>query len=208
MKILCKIKRSKVLNAGQYENHEIIYSYPVYINISFRPCPPGFSLSKDPPFRCDCDQLMKHLPGVTRHIQDQTISCSGLVWITDGNKTVTTSNCPYNYCNRDEIIMTLEDPESQCNFNHSGTLCGRCQPGLSLAQSLYCPNTHLALLLPFALAGAVLVCFIKVIDLTISQGTLNGLVFFANIVKANEYLLYNEIQTNPLAVFIAWLKLT
>ena len=23
-----------------------IYSYPVYINISFRPCPPGFSLSK------------------------------------------------------------------------------------------------------------------------------------------------------------------
>ena len=47
-------------------------------------------------------------------------------------------------------------------------------------------------------------CFIKVIDLTISQGTLNGLVFYA---KANEYLLYNEKQTNPLAVFIAWLNL-
>ena len=50
-------------------------------------------------------------------------------------------------------------------------------------------------------------CFIKVIDLTISQGTLNGLVFFANIVKANEYLLLQEKQTNPLAVFIAWLNL-
>ena len=47
-------------------------------------------------------------------------------------------------------------------------------------------------------------CFIKVLDLTISQGTLNGLVFYANVVKANEYLLYNE---NPLAVFIAWLNL-
>ena len=50
-------------------------------------------------------------------------------------------------------------------------------------------------------------CFIKVIDLTISQGTLNGLIFYANVVKANEYLLYNEKQTNPLAVFIAWLNL-
>ena len=186
-----------------------IYSYPVYINISFRPCPPGFSLSKDPPFRCDCNHLMKQLPRVKCHIQDQTISRSGLVWIsTDGNETVAASNCPYNYCNRKEINVTSEDPDSQCNFNHSGTLCGGCQPGLSLAlgtnQCLHCPNTHISLLLPFALAGVVLVCFIKVLDLTISQGTLNGLVFYANVVKANEYLLYNE---NPLAVFIAWLNL-
>ena len=189
-----------------------IYSYPIYMNISFRPCPPGFSLSKHPPFRCDCNQLMKQLPGVECHIQDQTISRSGLVWITtNGNETVTASNCPYNYCKIEKIIMTLQNPDSQCNFNHSGTLCGGCQPGLSLAlgtnQCLQCPNTHLALLLPFALAGVVLVCFIKVIDLTISQGTLNGLIFYANIVKANEYLLYNEKQTNPLAVFIAWLNL-
>ena len=56
------------------------------------------------------------------------------------------------------------------------------------------------------MAGIVLVCFIKVIDLTLSEGTLNGLIFYANIVKANEYI-YNEKQTNPLAVFIAWLNL-
>ena len=189
-----------------------IYSYPLYINISFRPCPPGFSISKYPPFKCDCNQLMKMFTEVKCHIQDQTISRSRLVWISmDGNETVAASNCPYNYCNREEINMTLQDPDSQCNFKHSGTLCGGCQSGLSLAlgttQCLHCPNTHLALLLPFALAGIVLVCFIKIIDLTISQGTLNGLIFYANVVKANEYLLYNEKQTNPLAVFIAWLNL-
>ena len=189
-----------------------IYSYPLYINISFRSCPLGFSISKYPPFKCDCNQLTKQFPGVKCHIKNQTISRSGLVWIsTDGNKTLAASNCPYNYCNREEINVTLEDHDSQCNFKHSGTLCGGCRPGLSLAlgtnQCLLCPNTHLALLLPFALAGAVLVCFIKVIDLTISQGTLNGLIFYANVVKANEYLLYNEKQINPLAVFIAWLNL-
>ena len=171
-----------------------IYGYPVYINIYFRPCPPGFSLSKYPPFRCDCNQLMQQLPGVKCHIQDQTISRSGLVWIsTDGNETVAALNCPNSYCNKEEIYVTLEDSDSQCNFNHSGTLCGGCQPGLSIAlgtnHCLHCPNTHFALLLPFALAGVVLVCFIKVIDLTISQGTLNGLIFYANVVKANGYLL-------------------
>ena len=183
-----------------------IYSYPVYINIFFQPCPPGFSLSKERPFKCDCNQLVKQLPRVKCHIQDQTISRSGLVWLnTNGNETVTASNCPYNYCNREEINMTLKDPDSQCNFNHSGTLCGGCQPGLSLAfgtnQCLHCTNTHLALLLPFAMAGIVLVWFIKVIDLTLSEGTLNGLIFYANIVKANEYI-YNEKQTNPLAACI------
>ena len=189
-----------------------IYSYPVYINISFRPCPPGFSLSKHPPFKCDCNQLMQQFPGVKCHIQDQTISRSGLVWIsTDGNETVAAFNCPYNYCNREEINMTLENPDTLCNFNHSGTLCGGCQPRLSLVlgtnHCLHCPNTHLALLLPFALAGVVLVCFIKVIDLTVSQGTLNGLIFYANVVKGNEYLLFTEKLTDPLALFIAWLNL-
>ena len=36
-----------------------IYNYPVYINISFCPCPSGFALSKDQPFKCNCSQLMK-----------------------------------------------------------------------------------------------------------------------------------------------------
>ena len=155
---------------------------------------------------------MEQLPGVKCNIQDQTISRSGLAWIsTDGNETVTASNCPYTYCNLEEINVTLEDPDSQCNFNHSGTLGGGCQPGLNLAlgtnQCLHCPNTNIALILPFAMAGVVLVCFIKVLDLTIFQGTLNGLIFYANIVKANEYLLFDEKQTNPQTMFIAWLNL-
>ena len=61
---------------------EEIYSYPAYINVSFRPCPLGFSLSKHPPFRCDCNQLIIQLPGVKCHIQNETISRCGLVWIS------------------------------------------------------------------------------------------------------------------------------
>ena len=52
--------------------------------------------------------------------------------------------------------------------------------GLSLAigsiQCLSCSNTFLVLLIPFTIAGLVLVPFIKFWDLTVSGGTLNGLI--------------------------------
>ena len=122
-----------------------------------------------------------------------------------------TKYCPLNYCNKEDINVTLSEPDIQCNYNHSGTLCGGCQPGLSLAlgspQCLQCSNNYLALFIPLILAGPALVFFIKLLDLTISQGTLNGLIFYANVIKANEYIFLPRRQTNPLTVFIAWLNL-
>ena len=41
--------------------------------------------------------------------------------------------CSLDYCNEEDINVTISDPDSQCNYNHSLTLCGGCQPGLSLA---------------------------------------------------------------------------
>ena len=189
-----------------------IYGYPIYINISFLLCPPGFSLTSEKPFKCDCNHQLQHLPTVKCHIQHQTISRSGLVWVgSDGNETVITSQqCPLDYCKQEDINVTLNNSDSQCNYNHSGTLCGGCQAGLSLVlgsnRCQHCSNTHIGLLIPFAISGIVLVFFIKVTDLTLSQGTLNCFIFYANVIKANEHLLFPEKQT-PLTVFISWLNL-
>ena len=188
---------------------------PVYVSLSLMPCPAGFMVTSDQPFRCDCNQLLQGVQGVKCYIQDQTIGRSGLVWVgtlKDDNGTVVASEyCLFDYCDTEDSNVTLGYPDSQCNYNHSGTLCGGCQPGLSLAlgsvQCLPCSNKCLALLVPFALAGPALVFFIKLLDFTISQGTINGLVFYANIVKANEYILLPQKQTNPLTLFIAWLNL-
>ena len=51
-----------------------IYNYPVFINISFRSCPAGFTLSRQVPFKCDCNQLLQQFQGVKCHIQHQTIT--------------------------------------------------------------------------------------------------------------------------------------
>ena len=122
---------------------------------------------------------------------------------------ITSQQCPFDYCKQEDINVTLDNPDSQCNYNHSGTLCGGCQAGLSLVlgsnRCQHCSNAHIALLLPFAISGIVLVFFIKVTDLTVSQGTLNSFIFYANVIKTNEYLFFP--QKTPLTVFISWLNL-
>ena len=191
---------------------------PVYVNISLLPCPPGFHIRSSEPFKCDCNKLLQQIPGVQCFIEEQTIGRSGLVWvgmIDDDNGTmgtVTASQyCPLNYCSKAASNVTLSEPDSQCNYNHSGTLCGGCQPGLSLAlgsaQCLSCSSDFLALLIPFTLAGPALVSFVKLLDFTISQGTLNGLVFYANILQVNEDIYFPLRSTHPLTIFIAWLNL-
>ena len=141
---------------------------PVFDNIYLLPCPLGFVLTNDPLYRCDCIQLLKQMPGVKCYIQEQTISRSGLVWdgVSDygehneSSETVAASKyCPINYCNRRDSSIKLHRDDSQCNYIYSGTVCGGCQPGLSLAlasaQCLLCSNKYLALLIPFVLAGPI-----------------------------------------------------
>ena len=119
--------------------------------------------------------------------------------------------CPFGYCNPAELDVDLRYPDTQCAFNHSGTLCGACQSELSLAlgtsQCLSCSNSHLSLLILFAVLGLTLVCVIKVLNLTVSEGAINGLIFYANIIGANQTIFFPPGETNLLTIFIAWLNL-
>ena len=66
------------------------------------------------------------------------------------------------------------------------------------------------LLIAFILAGFALVFFIKILNLTVSQGTINGLIFYANIVAANRSIFFpaqHNIVLSFLSVFISWLNL-
>ena len=180
------------------------------------PCPPGFMLSFTQ--KCDCNNQLRSLPDVACNIQYSTLQRRGLVWIgplTDDNDTITdvvsSENCPLNYCKDEAVSFQLNASSAQCNYNHSGLVCGGCQPGLSLAlgtaQCLKCSNEYLTLLIPFALAGVVLVFFIKLLDLTVPLGLINGLIFYANIIKPSEYIFLPQNNTNPLTIFISWLNL-
>ena len=187
------------------------------VHLTILNCPPGFELSND--FStCGCEPHLKTF-GIKCDIQTQTFNRPGSTWIgyyRDKQVTVH-NNCPFRYCKSENKDFILDNQDDQCAFNHSGVLCGACQQGLSLglgtSQCLKCSNVYLFLLIPFALAGVALVFLLLKCNLTVSVGSINGLIFYANIIQVNHSTFFPQgvkgmsILTNCLSVFIAWLNL-
>ena len=85
--------------------------------------------------------------------------------------------------------FTLQHYDQPCNYNRTRLLCGLCQHGVSLAlatsKCITLSNYYLAMLPAFAVAGLALVSILFVCRLTVALGTINGLIFFVNIVHSN-----------------------
>lgn len=120
--------------------------------------------------------------------------------------------CPFEYCQtKNSIILNISDSDNQCANNRTGIVCGRCQEGFSriLGQPFCrkCSNSYLALLIPFALLGILLVFFLFVTQLTVATGTIHGLILYANIVNANRDIFFPTKFCPFYTVFISWLNL-
>ena len=187
---------------------------PIILNVTVLSCPFGFELWGHPP-KCDCAAHVRKR-GVSCSIDTQMITCPSTSWIGNlSSELVIHTHCPFDYCKPDITSLSLHKQSDQCSFNRTDVTCGACQPGLSLAlgssNCLQCSNFHLFLLIPFALAGLLLVAILLWCNLTVSVGTINGLIFYANIVRVNQATFFpssnNSLGTRFLAVFIAWLNL-
>ena len=204
----------------KYPLPQTIINSALYVQVSVRECPIGFALSSTGPVQCECNSVLKQ-HGFTQqdcNVESQTIKRSGTVWLsyTEENSTngvLVHNHCPFGYCKSEVTFVDLRNPDSQCTQQRSGFLCGACKDGLSLSlgssNCMECTNTYLTLLVPFIVAGVVLVFVIKVLNLTVSVGTINGLIFFANVMGANQAIFFPEghTVTKILTVFISWLNL-
>ena len=188
------------------------------IHVKLLSCPFGFQLSTDPA-QCECTQWLAH-KGAECDINTHRLHKPVGSWIgtTENNISKTIlfyRHCPFNFCKNNVTSVSLQSPDEQCAFNRSGVLCGSCKPGLSLAlgtsQCLECPNTYLLLIIPLALAGVGLVLLLLKCNLTVSVGTINGLIFYANIVRVNQAIFFphgtKSSVTTFFSVFIAWVNL-
>ena len=104
------------------------------------------------------------------------------------------THSPFSYCEPDGKHINLSNPDSQCTSNHAGILCSGCKINYSLtigsSRCIHCPNSNnLALLIFFAVAGVLVVLVIAGLNLTVTQGMINGLIFYANIVWAYQNIL-------------------
>ena len=69
-----------------------------------------------------------------------------------------------------------------------------------------CNNFYILLVVPFELAGVAFVAIILLLRLTVDIGTINGLLFFANIVQANRQAFFPR-SINFFTTFVSWLNL-
>ena len=122
-----------------------------------------------------------------------------------------TTNCPFDYCNRSNISFNIMAPDRQCLGNRTGILCGQCQSHLSIMLGSNhcgtCSNWYLFLLPVFGLAGIVLVVVLMFLNLSVSVGTINGLLFYANMVKLNEAFFFPNGSIPVVSQFISWMNL-
>ncbi len=195
---------------------------PAYVKIDFLSCPTGFELSLDG--ACVCNKALKNVIE-SCSIDEMLITKAPSTWLAVKSKPyrnghssdsptlyLTHDHCPYDYCKSGSLGFSLNDAGAQCDSNHSGILCGECKPGYSLVlgstECRKCTNIYLFLLIPFQLAGILLVIFLSLTDMTVAVGTINGLLFYANILTENKSTFFPPRASKSfLSVFIAWLSL-
>ena len=205
-----------------------IYKYelgrykPAVLYIEFKDCPFGFSIQNNTKsqYSCRCGNSQAI---INCSIDKQTIHKSKGQWIgsfaLNNTSHFAESRCPTDYCNNLTTVQALSDgleQDKQCKYSRTGLVCGSCQQGWSLVLGTSecrqnCSNLWLLLIVPFAVAGLLFVFLIHYLNLTVTKGTVCGLIFYANVIQDLSITLFAEQHipglTQILRVFLAWLNL-
>ena len=184
----------------------------VTISITLLPCPRGFEMRMG---RCECDRrLIDFFNEPACDIDTETVERRGPIWLRyDKHYLKVHRRCPLDYCNTFHSISIIR-PDEQCANHRSGVLCGACQDNYSHAlggtKCLQCTSSYaVAWLIPvFAVTGIALVTLLLVCNMTISHATLNGLIFYSNVISITGLTTLKNCSINPaLSIFIAWVNL-
>lgn len=212
-----------------------LISTPVVMHVTLRPCPLGFVLTDGASglYKCDCHPVIKDLaPGTRCSVHNgmgYITSWDSRPWISliknpnqdndaDGKNDITILIGTFcRRCKRVPLNFSFElGSDFLCSGNHAGRLCGKCKDGYSLiigsSHCYKCSNAYWyqVLWIVFIAAGIVLVLVISLLNLTVTQGKINGLVFYANVIWAHQGILFPqglEKAGGILVRFLFWLNL-
>ena len=189
------------------------------ITVAFKNCPLGYEISQK--FKkCLCSTRIDSHDGVSCDLETYSIKRDEHHWIHatsdpnqyNGQVIVIHDHCPYDYCqdDTDSLNFHLEAPDEQCAFHRSGIVCqANLSQVLGTSNCKECSSFMAFAIVPINIvAGILLMGFLMVLNFTVSTGTINGMIFYANIIRANQAVFFPaRITTSFLSIFIAWLNL-
>ena len=190
-------------------------------------CPIGFQRNVDKNTNCECVCDLALQPYITIcNESTKQLERKGKFWLTYINTGDNGTSgfllypyCPLNYCVPPTYLVQINlnipnGSDVQCAYGRSGMLCGTCRKNLSLSigssRCMPCSTSWLrvtVILIIAFLAGIALVTVLLVLNLTVAIGTLNGIIFYANIVDANSSTFLPFSKPNFVTVFVSWLNL-
>ena len=155
---------------------------------------------------CECSNLISNSRVECDH-SDFTLHVPQDQWVGLGpGGELVVADCHFDYCLGGKRIIKPPDFDKQCqdDYNRGGIVCGRCAEGYSTVfgsnRCLKCSNNYIAMIIVFALLGIILVSAISFLQITISEGYLNGMLFYANVL--NLYLpLLTKSGSNIVHIF-------
>ena len=208
-----------------FKNSLIDASLNTSIIVTIQDCPLGFSLTG---LKCGCSEwIIQQEDHTPCNITTESIFRNGnSTWwfgVVHNSTAIYGQYCPLDYCITDNIdLKTTKNgfQDRQCANGRTDILCGACKGNLSnVFGSTACKQCNvssllrmLGLIILFAVLGIVLVFVMGILDLTVSEGTLNAIVFYMNVVKVNTSIFFHfkkdtSFVTSWLKVFVAWMNL-
>ncbi|SMN02119.1 hypothetical protein SPONN_490 [uncultured Candidatus Thioglobus sp.] len=197
---------------------------PALIGVEYKNyCPPGFELD---PYRekCVCSFLLAS-NGIICN-PDYSLTVPSLTWIGLWHDFGAVG--PYcQHCrvfNEEVIIDAINSSDKLCAFGRKGLICGNCIRGFSIKLGGYecgdCSKSNykgVLLTISFAIIGFILTFLLLRLNVTISTGLINGLIFYSNIIYSN-HMVFLPISRDSyktrldnmarfLYIFQAWLNL-
>ena len=201
-------------------------SLSVNVTISLKHCPLGFI--KNGEYGCDCDYPVLCAQygcpyNLVCDIDKQEILIQAYIWFGCLENSSSMASCSFasghscTYCNRSHMYRAVNvfEIDDQCLPGRTGVMCGACKLGLSRileqfrvpAGCMDCSNRNLAFLVPlFLFSGIILVVFLTVFNMTVTEGTLNGLIFYSAVAYAHPNVFRIDQQAFPW-IFVSWLNL-
>ncbi len=180
--------------------------------VSMTPCPLGFK--HDSHGGCECNGLLsKHKS--TCYTSSGLTTVPANSWVGPfrnySDKVGFSTSCPSGYCKTNTNLINISDPSALCAHGRTGVMCGKCPDHLSVVfGSTYCKpcsNLWLLTIAVYALAGIVIVVLLLLLRMTVADGIVNGLVFYANVLSTNLLIFLDHRSLQWLLTFISLLNL-
>ena len=209
----------KIILTPEYSGDESGYkklfvSNETSFNITLEACPLGSYLNSN-----QCQSAIPHTKLDMENKQPRVNATQNRMWykIIDHQTVFYRKFCAYCKPQCANVTPGLGDP--CCDNHRTGILCGNCSTNYSMmlgtSKCGECKGINILMLFIMVLAGVGLVLFLAATNLTIAQGMLSGLIFYANTIESNSFFLipidvHKHTYTpyvNFLRVFIGWLNL-